>query len=88
MFKQIVNFFVTMRHVSARAWTINSEEGLDTDPVGQSDPAKGGILELTDWRKPPAALGRAVGFDLLCVRSYFRGSLIMWAWIMGGGTWR
>jgi hypothetical protein len=48
-FQFSVNFFVTTRHVSRGARTIESEEGLDTDPVGQSDPAKGSILEPTGW---------------------------------------
>ena len=38
-FRPMVNFFVTMRHVSRSPVTRTSEEGLETVPVGQSDEA-------------------------------------------------
>ena len=62
---------------------MSSEEGLDTDPVGQSDPAKRGVFfEPTNWEKPPAAFGQVVGIHKLLFGSLSEGEKTC-----GHGSW-
>src|ERR1044072_1706879 len=63
-------------------------KGLDTDPVGQSDPAPGSCSGGRErLENPPAAHWPSRrGFHSPLVWEQFRGRRKMWAWLYGGGT--
>ena len=66
-------------------------KGLDTDPVGQSDPRQAVVLEGRERLENPtgSSLAEPTRFPLSSsLGPNSEGDGKMWAWLYGGGQWR